>query len=36
LLPAHPSGGKMRVLFFGDLVGEMAIRYLEGNLARLR
>jgi hypothetical protein len=26
----------MRVLFFGDLVGEMAIRYLEGNLPRLR
>ncbi|WP_117236628.1 TIGR00282 family metallophosphoesterase [Thermus sediminis] len=26
----------MRIVFFGDLVGEAAIRYLEGNLPRLR
>lgn len=26
----------MRILFFGDLVGEMALRYLEENLHRLR
>lgn len=26
----------MRILFFGDLVGEMALRYLEENLPRLR